>query len=141
MTNKIVLATCKIHSFTEYHKKVMTVEPNQNYPPYFSQFYVFIIFSQDFQYAFFAYQVSSTIDACHIFKSSYDETINKLLVSSYELLNICQASIIDFTLLCNNTSQRSSRFNTLLGDSKTMSKLVKKKRIERITSKTCVQWS
>ena len=83
----------------QMRRGVSSIEPEL--PPYFSQFYVFIIFSQDFQYAFFfAYKVSSRIDAWHIFKSSYDETIKKLLVSSYELLNICQASIIDFTLLC-----------------------------------------
>ena len=63
--------------------------------------FMFISFSpRIYSLLFFAYQVSPTIDAWHIFKSSYDETINKLLVSSYELLNICQASIIDFTLLC-----------------------------------------
>ena len=51
--------------------------------------FMFLSFSpRIFSMLFFAYQVSSTIDACHIFKSSYDETINKLLVSSYELLNI-----------------------------------------------------
>ena len=40
-------------------------------------------------------KVKSIIDAWHIFKSSYDETSNFLIVSSYELLNICQASILD----------------------------------------------
>ena len=40
-------------------------------------------------------KVESIIDAWHIFKSSYDETSNFLIVSSYELLNICQASIVD----------------------------------------------
>ena len=42
-------------------------------------------------------KVKSIIDAWHIFKSSYDETSNLLIVSSYELLNICQASIVDET--------------------------------------------
>ena len=46
---------------------------------------------------FFAYQVSSTIDAWHIFKSSYNETNNFLIVSSYELLKKCQPSIVDET--------------------------------------------
>ena len=39
----------------------------------------------------------SIIDAWHIFKSSYDETSIFLIVSSYELLNICQASNVDET--------------------------------------------
>ena len=39
-------------------------------------------------------KVKSIIDAWHIIKSSYDETRNFLIVSSYELLNICQASIV-----------------------------------------------
>ena len=42
-------------------------------------------------------KVESIIDAWHIFKSSYDGTSNFLIVSPYELLNICQASIIDET--------------------------------------------
>ena len=40
-------------------------------------------------------KVKSIIDAWHLFKSSYDETSNFLIISSYELLNICQASIVD----------------------------------------------
>ena len=47
-------------------------------------------------------KVKSIIDAWHIFKSSYDETINFLIVSSYELLNICQASIVDETWYAKN---------------------------------------
>ena len=43
-------------------------------------------------------KVKSIADAWHIFKSSYDETSNFFIVSSYELLNICQASILDETL-------------------------------------------
>ena len=42
-------------------------------------------------------KVKSIIDAWHIFKSSYDETSNFLIFSSYELLIICQASIVDET--------------------------------------------
>ena len=48
-----------------------------------------------FEVHFLHSKVKSVIDAWHIFKSSYDETINKLLVSSYELLNIWQAPIVD----------------------------------------------
>ena len=42
-------------------------------------------------------KVKSAIEDCHIFESSYDETSNFLIVSSYELLKICQASIVDET--------------------------------------------
>ena len=42
-------------------------------------------------------KVKSIIDSWHIFKSSYDETSILLIVSSYELLNICQGSIVDET--------------------------------------------
>ena len=48
-----------------------------------------------FEVWFLHSKVESIIDAWHIFKSSYDETTNLLIVSSYELLNICQASIVD----------------------------------------------
>ena len=50
-----------------------------------------------FEVCFLHSKVNSIIDAWHIFKSSYDETSNFLIVSSYELLNICQASIVDET--------------------------------------------
>ena len=50
-----------------------------------------------FEVWFLHSKVESIIDAGHIFKSSYDETSNFLIVSSYELLNICQASIVDAT--------------------------------------------
>ena len=43
-------------------------------------------------YFYFTYQNSST--------SSYDKTTKTLFVSSYELANICQASIIDFSIQC-----------------------------------------
>ena len=39
--------------------------------------------------------MKSIIDDWHISKSSYDENSNFLIVSSYELLNIYQASIVD----------------------------------------------
>ena len=42
--------------------------------------------------------MKSISDVWHIFKSSSDETSNFLIVASYELLNICQASILDETL-------------------------------------------
>ena len=42
-------------------------------------------------------KVKSIIDAWHIFKSSYDETSIFFIVSLYELLNICQASVVDET--------------------------------------------
>ena len=37
------------------------------------------------------------IKAWHIFKTLYDETSKILMVSSYELLNIWQAAILDET--------------------------------------------
>ena len=40
-------------------------------------------------------KVESIIDAWRIFKNSYDITSNFLIVSSYELLNKCQVSIVD----------------------------------------------
>ena len=39
-------------------------------------------------------KVKSIIDTWHIIESSYDETSNFLIVSSYGLFNICQASIV-----------------------------------------------
>ena len=48
-----------------------------------------------FEVLFLHSKVESINDAWHIFESSYDETSNFFIVSSYELLNICQASIVD----------------------------------------------
>ena len=42
-------------------------------------------------------KVESIIDDWHIFKSSYDETSNFLIVSSNKLSNISQATIVDET--------------------------------------------
>ena len=58
---------------------------NQNYPPYFSKIYVLSFYPRIFSTIFFAHQVSSTIDAWQIFKSSYDETIKNLFISSHSL--------------------------------------------------------
>ena len=51
-----------------------------------------------FEVYFLHSKVKSIFDAWHTFESSDDETSNFLIVSSYELFNICQASIIDETL-------------------------------------------
>ena len=67
---------------------------------------IYNIFSM---YFYFAYQISSTNDAWYIYTSSYDEMTKKLLVSSYELLIIWQASTIDLILQC-----RKQNSNTLL---------------------------
>ena len=48
-----------------------------------------------FEVWFLHTKVESIIDAWNIFKSSYDETSNFFIVSSYELLNIWQAPIVD----------------------------------------------
>ena len=45
-----------------------------------------------------------------LIESSYDETIKKLLVSSHELLNISQASIIGVTLLCKKHTSKVFTF-------------------------------
>ena len=54
-------------------------------------------------------EVKSIIDAWHIFKSSYDETSNFLIVSSYELLNICRASIVDETRYAEKNHTKNPR--------------------------------
>ena len=80
-----------------------TVVKTRTTPHYFSQLmsYLFKRIRNVFSMYFcFTYQISSTIDVWHICKSSYDDTTKKLPVSSYELVNICQASVIDFTLKC-----------------------------------------
>ena len=86
---------------------------DQNYPPYFPNFFVFIFFPRVFIMFFFVYLVSSTLKAWQIFKSSYYETIKKILVSSNELLNICQSSTLDFTLLCKKHTSMFYKFLTL----------------------------
>jgi len=103
LQNRGRLNTTAAHTnTTACTKPFLSPLPSQpELPPIFFSILCFYHFLLGFLVCFFfAYQVSSTIDAWHIFKSSYDETINKLLVSSYEPPNICQASIIDFTLLC-----------------------------------------
>ena len=48
-----------------------------------------------FEVCFLPSKVKSIIDDWHVFKSLHDETSNFLIVSSYEILNVCQASIVD----------------------------------------------
>ena len=50
-----------------------------------------------FEVHFLHSKVKSIVDAWHIFKSSNDETSIFLIVTSYEILNICQASGVDET--------------------------------------------
>ena len=48
-----------------------------------------------FEVCFLHSKLKSITDDWLIFKSAYDETRNFLIVSTYELLNIRQASIVD----------------------------------------------
>ena len=44
---------------------------------------------------FFQREVESIIEAWHMFTGSYDKTSKILVVSSYELVKMCQASMVD----------------------------------------------
>ena len=52
---------------------------------------------ETFEVCFMHSELKCIIDDGHILKSSYDDSINFFIVSSYEFLTICQASIADET--------------------------------------------
>ena len=78
---------------------VAETEFYQNCPFLFFSILCIHLFLQEVLYDFVCILCFITIGAWHTFKSSYDGTVKKLVVSSYEGLNICKSSIIDFTLL------------------------------------------
>ena len=59
-------------------------------------------------YFYLTNQFACTVDAWHVSASPYDETTKKLLISSYELVNIRKRSTTDFTL------QRKKRISSVL---------------------------
>ena len=57
---------------------------------------------KEIKYEFFdAYEIPSTVDVCHIFTGSNDESTKTLLVLAYEFVNICQTSIIHALMIWN----------------------------------------
>ena len=65
---------------------------NQNYPLIFFLFFCINhlnVSARTYSIYFFANKNSSTTDAWHIITSSYDETTINLLISFYEVVNMC----------------------------------------------------
>lgn len=80
-------------------KMLLTIWPHSNLdvPQCIFLIFIYLLFSPRIFSLLFLAQVPSKHAAWHTFESSYDEKIKILLVSSYKLLNIYQASIIAFT--------------------------------------------
>ena len=108
LRSELLLHACDL-AFKTFKTFVLNGQPDP--PPYIFLNFMFLLFyARIFSMIFFAFLVSSKVNVWHIFKSSYNEVIKKLLISSHELLNVCKSSIIDFTLLCRKHTAKVFMF-------------------------------